>query len=189
MIRRIGQRLDALLELAQRGQAGRDRLIGNPIQHVGSDRVPEIVEIIDEPASRVRQVQPVGAAVLGIVPALEQALLNQPVQQPHQRDRLQFQHFREIDLRKSLLRAQPKQHNPLRACGAARFGTMINIVAQDARAFDKLGDQLPPEVQRHVQGHVPRVSSKLSNCLGFFKQRCVYTLSARILYLACWERF
>ena len=95
------------------------------------------------------QEQPVGAAIPGIVPALQQTVLDQTVEQPHQRDRLQFEHVGQIDLRQPLLLPQPEQHDPLRARGAAPLGAMIDVVAQQPRAFDKLRNQLAFQIERH----------------------------------------
>jgi hypothetical protein len=74
--------------------------------------------------------------------ALEKTVLDQPVEQAHQRDRLQFKHIRQINLGQSLLLAQSKQDNPLRARGAAGLGTVVDIVAQQARTFHELRNQL-----------------------------------------------
>ena len=80
------------------------------------------------------------------MPALQQAVLDQAIEQPHQRDRLQFKHIRQIDLRQPFLFPQPEQHDPLRARGAAALGAMIDVVAQQPRAFDKLRNQLAFQV-------------------------------------------
>ena len=50
---------------------------------------------------------------------------------------------------KPFLLPQPKQHDPLRARGAAALGAMIDIVAQQARAFDKLRNELAFQIERH----------------------------------------
>ena len=73
---------------------------------------------------------------------LQKAVLDQPIEQAHQRDRLQFKHVGQIDLRQSFLLPQSEQYDPLRARGAAALGTVVDEVAQQARAFDKLCHQL-----------------------------------------------
>ena len=55
-----------------------------------------------------------------------------------QRQLVHFEHVGEIDLGQPFVLAQPKQHDPLRARGTAGFGTVIDIVAQQSRALDKL---------------------------------------------------
>src|SRR5260221_6058160 len=72
---------------------------------------------------------------------------------PHQRDRLQFEHVGKIDLRETLLLMQPKQYDPLRARGAASLGTMINIVAEQARTFNNLRNQTAFQIERHFRFH------------------------------------
>ena len=87
---------------------------------------------------------------LRIVPPLEQAVLDQAIEQPHQRDRLQFEHVGQIDLRQALpARRKPEQHDPLRARRTAALGAMIDVVAQQPRAFDKLRNQLAFQIERH----------------------------------------
>src|SRR5246127_4236727 len=85
---RIRQCLDPLLDVAQRSQTDLDRFVGNIRQHIGSDGIAQAVETVDELSAARGQKQPVGAAVLGIVAPLEQPMLDEPVQEPHQRDRL-----------------------------------------------------------------------------------------------------
>ena len=161
---------------------------GNVVQHVGCDRIAQAVEIVDKlPAAR-GQKQPVGAAILRIVPPLEQAMLDQPVEQPHQRDRLQFEHVGEIDLGQALLLAQAKQHDPLRARGAAALGAVIDVVAQQPRTLHELRNQLAFQVERHRR-NCPLASLNLSNCLGF-SSYSVFTYKLHAYYmLVGWEPF
>ena len=44
------------------------------------------------------------------MPPLEQAVLDETIEQPHERDRLQLEHVGEIDLRQPLLLAQAKEY-------------------------------------------------------------------------------
>ena len=62
---------------------------------------------------RRRQEQPLGAAVVGIGAALDQAAVAKPVEQPGQRDRLQIEHFGEFGLLETLEAVEPRQHRPL----------------------------------------------------------------------------
>ena len=98
MAGRIGQRLDPLLDVLQRLEAGLDRRVGNVLQNIRCDGVAQAIEIIDKLASARGEKQPVGAPVPGVVAPFEQAMLDQTVEQPHQRDRLQFEHVGQIDL-------------------------------------------------------------------------------------------
>lgn len=95
---RFGQKLDALLDVLQHPKAGFDCLFGDVPENVRGNVVAKTVEIIDELASLFGEEQPVGAAVLGIMAPLEQAVFDQTVEQPDQRDRLQLKHIREINL-------------------------------------------------------------------------------------------
>ena len=88
------------------------------MQHIGGDRVAQAVEVVDQLPASGGQEQPVGAAILGIMSPLEQAMLHQSIEQAHQRDRLQFEDLGQIDLGQAFLLPQTKQHNPLRAGGA-----------------------------------------------------------------------
>jgi hypothetical protein len=72
------------------------------------------------------------------MPALQQTVLDQTVEQPHQRDRLQLEHVCEIDLGQALLLAQPKKHDPLRARSASLLGSVIDIIAQEPGALVEL---------------------------------------------------
>ena len=86
------------------------------------------------------------------MPALEKPVLDQAIEQAHQRDRLQFEHIGQIDLRQSFLLPQSEQYDPLRAGGAAALGAMVDVVAQQARAFDELGNELAFQIERHSGG-------------------------------------
>src|SRR5579859_870105 len=159
----LGQRLDAILDRAQRIKAGLHRFPGEILHHVGRDRIAKAVEIVDELLAARGQEQAVGAAVLWIVAPLEQALLDQTIEQPHQRDRLQLEHLGKIDLREAFFLAQPKQHDPLRARRAAALGAIVDEVAQEPRALHELRDKLAFQVQRHSSGG----PLNLADSLGF----------------------
>src|SRR6185437_10690847 len=141
-VARIGKALDAFLDVAERVEAGLDRIRRDALQYVGRNGVAQAIEIVDELAPGFGQEQSVGASIPGIIAALDQPMLNQPVKQPHQRDRLQFKNIGEVDLRKALLLPQPKEYDPLRACRSPPFGAVIDEVTQQARAFDELRNQL-----------------------------------------------
>src|SRR5262249_376196 len=117
----------------------------------------------DELFAAGREKQPIGPTVLRIVPALEQAMLDEPVEQPHQRDRLQLQYVGEVDLRQTLLLAQAKQHDPLRARVAACLGAVVDKVAQQPRSLYELCNQLAFQIDRHARGRL----LKVAKCLGF----------------------
>src|SRR5579859_1839319 len=156
-------RRDAILDRAQRIKAGLHRFPGEILHHVGRDRIAKAVEIVDELLAARGQEQAVGAAVLWIVAPLEQALLDQTIEQPHQRDRLQLEHLGKIDLREAFFLAQPKQHDPLRARRAAALGAIVDEVAQEPRALHELRDKLAFQVQRHSSGG----PLNLADSLGF----------------------
>src|SRR5581483_8034192 len=79
----IGLRLDALLDLAQRIEAGLNGLIRQVMQDVDRNRIAQAVEIVDELPAALREEQAVGAAVFRIMPALEQSMFDQTIEQPH----------------------------------------------------------------------------------------------------------
>src|SRR5689334_7587158 len=182
-------RLDAILDRAQRIERRLQRWGRKITHHVGGDRIAQAVEIVDElPAFRGEK-QAVGAAVLRIVTPLEQAMFDEAIEQPHQRDRLQLEHIGEIDLRQALLLAQPKQHDPLRARGAAALGTVRDEVSQQPRTLDDLRNELALQVQRHVSSKdmASAVPSNLANCLGFSSYSVfAHQLHAYYSYM-CWE--
>ena len=131
------------------------------------------------------QEQAVGAAVAGIVPALQKSVLDQAIEQPHQRDRLQFQHFRQIDLRQALL---------LRATGTAQSiarawcrGPWRDDRYSCAAAANSRQVARPIGVSDRVT--CGRRSPKLSKCLGFSRYS-VFTHKVHAYYmLGCWEPF
>ena len=82
-------------------------------------------------------------------PNHEQRLFDETIEQPYQRNRLQFEHVGEIDLRQPLLLPEPKQHDPLRAGCAAFFGAVVDVVAQQPRTLDKLRNHTSFQVERH----------------------------------------
>gem|GEM_PF-6662302 len=149
VVEMFGEQLDTLLDIAERLKASCDRVFGNVLHNIRGNVVAKAVEIVDELAPPRREEQPVGAAVLGIMSSLEQTMFDKTIEQSHQGDRLQLEHICEIDLRQSFLSPQSKQHDPLRARRAAGFRAMIDIVAQQSRAFRKLHNKLPFQFERH----------------------------------------
>ena len=111
------------------------------------DRIAQAVEIVDELLALRGQEQAVGATVLRIVPPFEQTMLDQAVEQPHQRDRLQLEHVGEIDLGQALVLPQSKQHDPLGAGGPSLLGAVIDIIAQQPRTLYELCNELPFQVE------------------------------------------
>src|ERR1700730_19464488 len=73
---RIGQSLDPLLDVLQRLEAGFDRGVGKVAQNIRCNGVAQAVEVIDQLTSACGEKQPVGAAVLGVVAPLKQAVLD-----------------------------------------------------------------------------------------------------------------
>ena len=133
-------------------KTGPDRRVRNLLQHIDRNRVAQTVEIVDQLTAGAGQEQPVGPAVFWIRAPLQQPVLDQAVEQADQRDRLQFQHVGQIDLRQSFLLPQSEQYDPLRAGGAAALGAVVDVVAQQARTFHQLRDELTFQVERHVGG-------------------------------------
>ena len=161
--------LDPLLDLFERFETGPDGGIRNFLQHIDRNRVAQAVEIVDQLTAGAGQEQPVGPAVFWVRPSLQEAVLDQAVEQADQRDRLQLKDVRQVDLRQSFLLPQSEQYDPLRAGGAAALGAVIDVVAQQARTFDQLRDQLTFQVERHIRvSPSGRVGpSKLSKCSCF----------------------
>jgi len=158
--------VSAYVDRARAAKAAEVHLLGTAAVRAAANRV----ELIDKLTATRREKQSVGASILGVVPSLEKTVLDQSIEQAHQRDRLQFKHIRQIDLRQSFLLPQSEQYDPLRARGAAALGAVIDIIAQQARAFDELRNQLAFQVERHGL----RRSSKLSKSLEF-SSYSVYT--------------
>lgn len=149
---RLGKALDPLLDVAERLEAGFDRVGRDIAQHVGCDGVAQTVEIIDKLTAACGEKESIGASIPRVVPPFEKAVLDQTIEQAHQRDRLQFQHIGQIDLGQSFLLPQSKQYDPLRARGAAALGAAVDVIAQQARAFDELRNQLAFQIERHQLG-------------------------------------
>src|SRR6202165_2259979 len=145
----LGKALDPLLDVFERFEAGFNRVGRDILQHIGCNSVAQTVEIIDKLTAALREEQPVGASIPGIVPPLEKTMLDQTIEQAHQRDRLQFKDIGQIDLRQSLLLPPSEQYDPLRARGAAALGAVVDVISQQARTLDELGNQLPFEIERH----------------------------------------
>src|ERR1700761_1673766 len=143
----IGQRLDALLDVVQGLESDLQLIVGQAVQHVGCDRIAQAVEFVDQLPPFRCQEQAVGAAVFRIVPPLQQAALDQAIEQPHQRDRLQLQHVGEVDLGQALILTQPKQYDPLRASRPALLGAVVDVVAQQSRTLYELCNELPLKVE------------------------------------------
>ena len=160
---RHGKTLDPLLDVPERLKRGLDCLGRDVLQDVGCDGVAQTIEIVDKLAAGTGQEELVGATILGIVPALQKTVLDQTIEQAHQRDRLQFKHVGQIDLRQPLVLPQPEQYDPLRSRRASALGAVVDVIAQQARAFDELRDQLAFQIERQSLERFP----KLSNCLEF----------------------
>ena len=96
---RLGKTLDPLLDVAEGLEAGFDRVGRDISQHLGCDVVAQTVEIIDELTAACGEKEPIGASIPRVVPSLEKAVLDQTIEQAHQRDRLQLKHIGQIDLR------------------------------------------------------------------------------------------
>src|SRR6201992_2589611 len=86
----VRKTLDTFLDVEQCIQGGLDRSDRHALQHVGCISVAQAVEIVDELAASIGQEQTVCATILGVMTTLDQTVLEQPVKQPHQRDRLQL---------------------------------------------------------------------------------------------------
>ena len=80
------------------GATGFDRRHGNILQHIVRNGFAQAIEIIGKLTAGRREKQAVGPAIPGVVPALDQAVLDQPIEQTYQRDRLQLEHLGQIDL-------------------------------------------------------------------------------------------
>ena len=74
-------------------------------------------DAVEQRPRRRRQVQPLGAAVVRVGPALDQPVVAQPVDQPGQRDRLDVEVFGEVGLLEAL-RAAPAAAAPPIARGS-----------------------------------------------------------------------
>src|SRR5258708_18881647 len=186
VVARFSEALDALLDVSERLQAGLDCLGRDILQHIGRDRVAQAVEIIDELTAARGEKQPVGAPVLRVVAPLEQTVLDQAIEQAHQRDRLQFKHVGQIDLRQSLLLPQSKQYDPLRARGASALGAVIDVVAQEPGALYELRNQLAFRIERHK---LPRSLKafqlfRIPQAIVCLHIKCTHIISVRL-----WNRF
>jgi hypothetical protein len=130
--RRLAQPLDSLLDGSKRLQAGFDRNGGRILQHFDGNGIAQGIEIVDQLSAACREKKPVGTPILRVVPPLQKAVLDQTIEQAHQRDRLEFKYVGQIDLRQPLLLPQSIQNDPLRARRTAAFGAMLDIIAQQA---------------------------------------------------------
>jgi hypothetical protein len=80
---------------------------------------------------------------------------------------------------------QSNQRDPVRAWCHGVLGTVFDIVAQQARASQELGDELTFRIEKQGPAAVP----KLSNCLGFSGQS-VFTHLVHAYYIwNYWNRF
>ncbi len=136
--RRLGQGFDTLLDVSQRLEAGFDGGSRNVLQHVNRNGVAQTIKIIGQLSPICGEKQAVSPPIPGVAAALNKTVLDQPVKQTNQRDRLQLEHIGQVHLGKPLLLAQPEQDNPLRTRRATALGAVIDIVAQKARTFDEL---------------------------------------------------
>jgi hypothetical protein len=152
---RLGQALDPVLDVSERLKAGLDCGRWNILQHIDGDGVAQTVEIVDKLAAARGEKQTVGPAIPGVMTPLEQTVFDQPIEQAHQRDWLQFKHVSQIDLRQPFLLPQPEQYDPLRTRSATPLGAVLDIVTQQPGAFDKLRNQLAFQVEGHGCGGLP----------------------------------
>src|SRR6266478_3924925 len=68
---RLGKALDPLLDVAERLEAGFDRVDRDISQHVGCDVVAQTVEVIDELTAACGEKESIGASIPRVVPSLE----------------------------------------------------------------------------------------------------------------------
>ena len=108
------------------------RLGVEAVEHRLHHVLAELGEAVEQRPRGRRQVQPLGAAVVRIGAALDQAVVGQPVEQPGQRDRLQVEDFGELGLLEALGAVEPQQHRPLRAGHAELARPLVGIGPQQA---------------------------------------------------------
>jgi len=81
MARRLDQAFDSFLDGSERLQAGFDRNGGSILQYLGCNGIAQRIEIVDQLSAARREKQPIGAPILGVVPALEKAVFDQTIKQ------------------------------------------------------------------------------------------------------------
>jgi hypothetical protein len=97
-IRMFRKALDAILDVSECVETGLERAGGNILRYVHRNGVAQAIEIVDELTAGICQKETVGAAILRIMPSLQKAMLDQTIEQAHQRDRLQLKYVGQIDL-------------------------------------------------------------------------------------------
>jgi hypothetical protein len=83
-------------------------------------------------------VKPPGATIRGIGHALDEARFLKPVDDARERDRLDIEHVRKLDLPKARLPVQPEQHLPLRARNPEPDRPPVEGLAQGMRRLTDL---------------------------------------------------
>ena len=94
---------------------------------------PSVRQPVEQRSRGRREVQAVRAAIVRVGPALDQAVVGQPVEQPRKRDRLQVEHVGKFRLFETLIAIKAHQHRPLGAGDAELPGLLVGIGPQQAR--------------------------------------------------------
>jgi hypothetical protein len=94
--------------------------------------IAELGEPLEERAGRRCEVQPVGAAIVRVGPALDQSTGAESIQKARQRDRLQVEHFSELGLLEPLEPVEPREDRPLCPRHAEPASFLISIGSQHA---------------------------------------------------------
>jgi hypothetical protein len=107
----------------------RRRLRGNFFagQHLFGQLFDLALDAVEQRPCGRREVKPFGAAVVRVGPALDQAVVAQPVDQPGQGDRLDVEVLGEVGLLEAFAPLQPQQHGPLRPGLAEPAGLLIGV--------------------------------------------------------------
>ena len=92
----------------------------------------------------VGQIEAVGAPVARMRTTLDKAVLAQPVDQPHQGDRLDLEALGHLGLGHALLALQPCQHAPLGARHAVLAGALVDVGAHRAGDVGELEEDFAP---------------------------------------------
>jgi hypothetical protein len=93
------------------------------------------LEFLDEWLGFCGDMKPPRATIVGIAHALDQPRLLEAIDDPAQGNRLEFEHFRELDLAKARCPGQPEQHLPLRTRNAKPDREAIERLAQHVRGL------------------------------------------------------
>ena len=109
-----------------------ERIVVDAVEYAGHQGFADHGEPLEQRPCRRHQEQPLGAAVVRVGTALDQAAVAQPVDQPGQRDRLQVEHFRQFRLLDPLRPFEPDQHRPLGAGHAEGGCLLVSVGPQEA---------------------------------------------------------